>query len=255
MFYEFKHPMRADYFEVETGTDFDFPAHMHHCFEFVTVTDGSMTVSADGNDYTITKGKGILIFPNQIHSFSTSDSSRHILCLFSPNLVSAFSNSVKGKLPLDNSFELDDYLLDILARVSEEDVLEIKGILYLIASSFGKKASYIASQDAPIPLLYRIFRFIEDNYRDKCSLSALAVDIGYDYAYLSRYFKKTVGMSYNDYVNNYRLNHACYLLTNTEKSVLEVSCECGFNSLRSFNRNFKELIGRSPAHYRSEKLY
>lgn len=250
MFYEFKHPMRADYFRVETGYNFNFPAHMHHCFEFVTVTAGCMTVSIDSREYILTKGRSVLIFPNQIHSLHTAFESCHTLCLFSPNLVSAFANSVKGKLPCDNSFESDNYLIDKLAVISENDVFSIKGVLYLIVASFCSNAEFITSQDAPIPLLYHIFRFVEENYRGECSLSDLARDIGYEYAYLSKYFKKTVGMGYNVYVNTYRINHACYLLTNTEKSVLEVSGECGFNSLRSFNRNFRDLIGHTPVQYR-----
>ncbi len=41
-----------------------------------------------------------------------------------------------------------------------------------------------------------------------------------------------------------------YLLRNTDKSALECSCECGYTSLRSFNRNFKAIIGTSPTDYR-----
>lgn len=58
--------------------------------------------------------------------------------------------------------------------------------------------------------------FIENNYNKNCTLANLAKYTGYDYAYLSRYFRKAVGISYNDYVNQYRISKACYLLQNSE---------------------------------------
>ena len=42
------------------------------------------------------------------------------------------------------------------------------------------------------------------------------------------------------------------MLQNNEMTVLEISNECGFNSLRSLNRNFKEQLGIPPAEYRKQ---
>lgn len=73
MFYEFKHSLSADYFLVEKGENFDYPAHMHHCFEFLCVLDGEMCVEVDDLQYTLGAGDALLIFPNQIHSMRTAD--------------------------------------------------------------------------------------------------------------------------------------------------------------------------------------
>lgn len=252
MFYEFKHPLRADYFRVESGENFSFPAHMHHCFELVTVTHGQMTVICDSVEYNLCHGDAVLLFPNRIHSFYTKNESRHTLCLFSPNLVSAYANSVKGKLPESCFFKADEYLTKRLCNIvnGHNSVIEIKGLLYLFTEAFHRRAVYVDSDARPESLLYRIFRFIEDNYKEECSLVTLSQNIGYEYTYLSHYFKNNVGMSYNDYVNNYRISRASYLLSNKNMTILEVSCECGFNSLRSFNRNFRELTGYTPTEYR-----
>ena len=90
----------------------------------------------------------------------------------------------------------------------------------------------------------------EENFNKNCSLKDLSTALGYDYAYLSRYFKKITGISYNDYLNSFRLNSACYLLQNSNLSVIECAEECGYKSLRTFNRNFKEYYGQSPSNYR-----
>ena len=134
------------------------------------------------------------------------------------------------------------------------DILEKKGLLYTLVSGFHKNAKYKEYDAAPDSLLHKIFKFIDDNYCNDCTLAELAKSLGYEYTYLSRYFKKIVGISYNDYVNEYRISRVCYLLTNTDRSVLDISGECGFNSLRSLNRNFKERLGISPIAYRAKGL-
>lgn len=78
-------------------------------------------------------------------------------------------------------------------------------------------------------------------------------ELGYNSAYLSRYFGEVANMSYTSYVNRYKVSKACYILKNTDKTVLECAYECGYNSLRNFNRNFKSIIGLSPKEYRMKK--
>ena len=159
----------------------------------------------------------------------------------------------QDKIPISNAFSPDSYLTTKISVLPEmPSIIEIKGLLYLLVSEFHKNASYRESDSKSDNLIYRIFRFIEENYTKDCTLVSLSKAIGYEYTYLSRFFKRIVGMPYNDYVNEYRISKACYLLTNKRATVLEISCECGFNSLRSFNRNFKKRLGISPELYRNQ---
>ena len=57
-------------------------------------------------------------------------------------------------------------------------------------------------------------------------------------------------MPFTAYANRHRISKACYLLRTTDKTILECACDCGYTSLRSFNRNFKEHVGLSPKEYR-----
>ena len=57
-------------------------------------------------------------------------------------------------------------------------------------------------------------------------------------------------MHYSDYVRNIKISHACYLLRNTHESVIEIAAQCGYSSISSFNRNFKNLTDVSPTVYR-----
>ena len=74
----------------------------------------------------------------------------------------------------------------------------------------------------------------------------------YSPVYLSRFFHENTGMPYHEYARMVEMNHTCYLLKNTGESILEVSLRCGYASLSSFNRSFKQIVGMNPTAYRKK---
>ena len=252
MFYEFKNDLSADEFKLETGVNFSFPEHLHGSFEFITVTEGELSVSIDGAEYTVTPENALLVFPNQIHKFTTKTQSRHLLCIFSTSLVKAYGKVYHSSLPISNSFAPPKELKKRLAECNNgASLLDIKGILYSICGEFDKGAEYVQKKSENDTLLHTIFRFVEENYSRDCSLAELSRATSYHYVYLSKYFKKCVGTSFTEYVTRYRISEACYLIKNTEPTILKTAYECGFDSLRSFNRNFREIIGMPPTEYKN----
>lgn len=254
MFYQLHHLGSSEYFRRETGENFSFSPHLHQCFELIVLLSGSMEVSIAKKTYILKEGDTLLIFPNQIHSLE-SKNSKHMLFIFSPKLIEAFSSKTANAVPKDNSLKLDRYIIDRLFRLSDNSPkTEIKGLLYLVCAAFEENAYYLPFEKSRDGLLSQIFVFVDNNFKKECSLQELSGAIGYNYDYLSRYFKKIVGISYNEYVNICRINHAGYLLKNTRLLIIECSAESGYSSLRSFNRNFKEIMGITPTEYRDLQL-
>ena len=250
MFYEFQHFGVSEYFCKEGGENFNFPTHLHQSFEFITVLDGEMQITVDNNRYSLKKGESVLIFPHQLHSLS-STKSKHMLCIFSPEIVMAYFDKTQKKIPVNNKFVTSQYLINSLDEISENCTdIKQKGILYSICAEFDENAQYITKDVGDRNLLYKIFEFVESNFDKDCSLEHLSKNTGFSYPYLSRYFKNTVGTSFNNYVNQYRLNRACYILKNSDCSILQCALESGYTSLRTFNRNFKSIIGITPQEYR-----
>ena len=253
VFYEFLHLGSPDYLKIETGTNFNFSLHLHQCYEIIFLYSGEMEVSVDNQVFTLTPGKALMIFPHQIHSLRSTQS-QHLLCIFSPRLVQAYSNQHTGLIPQNNLFDTDDYLMQAVARLDNESPMaEKKGILYSLCGQFHRQTTYVPHSTDKENLLYRIFNFVEEEFAGECTLVNLAAKIGYDYSYLSRYFKKAVGLSFNTYVNHFRLSHACYLLENERIPILSCALDSGYTSMRSFNRNFKLFFGTTPAEYRKKK--
>jgi AraC-like DNA-binding protein len=252
--YEAKNSFDTDLCKIETGVDFSFPKHLHSSFEFITATEGELVVSVDNEDYLLKSGDALLIFPHQVHSLKSCVHSRHFLCIFSPKLVSAYSGIYTSKLPISNLFTPTQSVMSTmlgLGETSEVGKLKLKGALYSVCADFDAVASYKDHNMNAPDLLEKIFAFVETEYGKDCSLDALSAATSYHYVYLSRYFKKCIGMSFTEYVNVYRINEACYLLRNGTQSIIEIAMACGFDSLRSFNRNFKKIMLTTPAQYRA----
>lgn len=234
-------------------TDDSFPIHAHRAFEFITVLEGNLTVTADGKEYCLDKGKSVLIFPEQTHSLK-SHRSRHRIVIFSPEIVSAYFSEHAREYPKSNLFTLPDTLFNQLSALKKtSSLVEMKAALYSLCAEFEKNAEFEPKERYKNGLIGAIFAFVEKNYSLDCSLEALSKALGHNASYLCRYFGETTSTPYLTFVNGYRIEKACYLLTNTDKSVLECALECGYKSLRSFNRNFKIHTGISPSGYRKAR--
>ena len=217
------------------------------------VTDGEMVVTVDGTAYNLGCMDALLIFPNQVHKLETTDHSCHFLCIFPQNIVQAYSKTVMSKVPENNIFRPDFSYVERLASLTDRDsVMTVKGALYSLCGIFDENRIYKDRAGGKDSLLSDIFRFVEDNYAGECSLEALAAYFSYHYVYLSKYFKQCTGTSFTDYVNRYRVSQACYLLQNIDQTILKIAYDCGFDSLRSFNRNFKSIMGVTPSEYRAK---
>jgi AraC-like DNA-binding protein len=94
---------------------------------------------------------------------------------------------------------------------------------------------------------------IQDHFTESISLKSIAGTVGYSYNYLSKYFNTHINMSFVDFLNETRVNYACYLLIYTEKNITEIAFLCGYESIRSFNRNFVKIKLCTPKEYRDKQ--
>ena len=253
MFYQLEHIGANVTLKKECGENFSYPQHLHQCFELILVEMGEMIACVNDTSYTLKKGDALLVFPNQIHSIS-STRSRHTLFIFSTHIVQKYYNDVAGKLPISNLFKPTQSAMMLLHALGEDSSkYEMKGTLYTICALFDKQSEYYDAADDKGNTLFKILSYIEKNFQGPCTVEEIAGNIHYNPEYISRLFKEKMGFSCNSYINLRRLNHAVYLLTNTDTTCLYCSIESGFSSLRSFNRNFKKHFGISPTEYKNQK--
>jgi AraC-like DNA-binding protein len=94
---------------------------------------------------------------------------------------------------------------------------------------------------------------IARNYRNKLSVDALARECRTSARNFRRVFQAATGRLPLDYLTAYRLNMAGALLRSTDKRVLDISLEVGFQTLSSFNRSFMRFFKTSPRKYRTSE--
>ncbi len=93
-------------------------------------------------------------------------------------------------------------------------------------------------------------RFINDNYRTDIRLGAAAREADMSLAHFSRIFKKVMGLSYQEYLNNRRIAKAKSLLRSSSRSISEIAVSLGFADPTGFGRIFKKLTGQTASAYR-----
>ena len=81
-------------------------------------------------------------------------------------------------------------------------------------------------------------------------LSDVVKAVGSNRNYVSNYINQEIGVSFYDYVNSLRVEHACGMLLNTDDSVEHVAVSSGFNSPATFYRVFHAVKGCTPSNFR-----
>ncbi len=92
--------------------------------------------------------------------------------------------------------------------------------------------------------------YVNIHYSERINLDEICELFHYAPPYVSRRFKKNFGVSFEDYVQNLRLTHACDLLLGTEMTVEKIAVKMSYSSPSTFRRAFKKQFGVTPNEYR-----
>ena len=95
--------------------------------------------------------------------------------------------------------------------------------------------------------------YIDSHLDEPMSIESIARIFHFSPYYFHRMFSVIVGKSIAAHIRDRRLMLACTQLANTDKSVLSISLDCGYNSAQAFSRAFRDTYGLSPSEYRRQK--
>ena len=98
--------------------------------------------------------------------------------------------------------------------------------------------------------LDKIFMYIEAHYQDTITLNDISAYMGFSSFYFTKFFKKNTGTTFIQFLTEYRLNKAKWILLNEDATVTEVAERTGFSSVKTFHHQFKDLMGISPLKYK-----
>lgn len=98
--------------------------------------------------------------------------------------------------------------------------------------------------------LRAVCQYINESFSGVISQRHAASLAGFSPAAFSRFFHKRMGKTFEAYVTEVRIGHACRGLAHSDNPITTVAFEVGFNNLSNFNRHFRHLKGLSPREYR-----
>lgn len=100
--------------------------------------------------------------------------------------------------------------------------------------------------------LNHIFGIIRKDFQNEIPLESVATQANMTVPAFCRYFKIQSGKTFTQFVNEYRIVHACKQLSDTSKMITEIAEESGYKNFSYFNRQFQKFTGKTPSQYRQE---
>ena len=153
--------------------------------------------------------------------------------------------------------KVKDLLIDVAESDSANRIINLFQVLHIISEE--KNYQFLSSENFSLKSttkgesrIQKVIDYIGDNYTKDITLEDLS-----EVAYMTtnsfcRYFKSRTGKTAFQFIREYRVNKACQMLINGEKSISEICFDTGFNSFSTFNRIFKNLKSYSASEYKSK---
>lgn len=141
-----------------------------------------------------------------------------------------------------------------LSRKRDGYELSAQGYFYLLISLLLEqhlydKNTYDTVSSNHLASLKNVLTFIAQNYSEHITLDTLARIAGMNPKYFCRYFKSITERTPIDYLNYYRVECACELLSTKDISIKETAISCGFNDESYFIKTFHKYKGTTPKQF------
>lgn len=246
---------------------FDAPYHWHDEYEFICVTNGKCECIINGKHIEIEKGQVVLINPGELHAINSINDGHFFAIVFHPYMIfgtelnTLFSKNIIFERTYDENTLVGKTIISAIFRIRSTFynryfgfeliikalITEIFGIIYEnnLYSQNNKK------EITPLNPFAHIIEYVHNNFNEKILLDEISTYSHYSKSYLIRLFKKNTGKTFSAYLNSYRIYKAKEMLDDCDKSVLEISQNCGFENVAYFIKTFKKNTGITPHKYRT----
>lgn len=253
--------------------------HKHTEFELSLILSGTGLYRTDGGAYDIRPGDVFTYATNEPHCITDiDDGGMELLNIqFSPSYIFPefadadfmkifFARSAAFSHRLDRSADCLEEIRQLIMR-AERELREgaadyeysvrfcLVQALITIRRRFGyvdERGSFSAAYKN-FPRIRDAVDYIDAHLSEPLRLDALADIAGFNRTYFCTVFRSCYGMRVWDYIEIRRVEYAKKLLRDdSERTVLSVAVDCGFNNTANYNRIFRKVTGTTPSAYRAE---
>lgn len=261
---------------VNDKENFYYPPHWHNAVELIYSIKNKCYVNVNNTDYVLSENDILYIAAGDVHSFNIHNSKGNVFIIqFDFSELYGFTGNSSEKLFFSKteiiSYSKDKALhnelkMNIDKIIDEYNKKDFAYQLFLNASILNITAilsrTYFRNNDTAknnnkaygFVKLDKAFKYIEENYQYNISLKDVSKAAGFSEYHFSRVFKKITDKNFHSYLNEYRIKKAEKLLLDGDITITQISGNCGFNSMVTFNRIFKQIKGCSPTAYMKMRI-
>lgn len=251
------------------------PLHWHAELEMNVVRRGRMDCIFGDKNLTAAEGDIVIIAPNVLHAiYPHGDGDQEYdTIVFSTDMLGASANdrsAAECVLPLANGgftavhitpshtyynelmITADNIISCAAGNAAHLDMLMKSELLRLfwLLENVGDIDCRSRAETGNNSFIREALEFITENYGENITVDMLSETVHLSKSYFMNRFRQAAGVGAIEYVTQYRIRMVCAQLLKTDKTVSEISFECGFRNLSNFNRQFKRLVGCTPNEYR-----
>lgn len=232
--------------------DISWYTHFHANYEVIYTIEGATEITLNGEKERLEAGEIIMISPYTIHSFSSDENTKTWIGVFSEEFIASFVE--KNKYARYSKFRCDSDIEEILNKYlffeGEPEHYILISCLYMVCNECVKNAAAEEAEQND-KFIHSVIEYITENIGNEITLRGMADMLGYEYHYFSSLFHKCFSINFKSFLNIFRYEKACRLLMDRKKDITWICSECGFGSIRNFNRVFKKMNGATPSEYRN----
>lgn len=227
-------------------------------YELIVVTDGTLYIADEKNNYTVKKNEYLIMKPGYQYGSAPSHCSFYWLHFECPLLhiqnESVFSLPWQGSISSMNRItatfsQLND--INYTYRDTQTNNIYAMNILLEIYNQI--QENLLPHHSFKDYLLQNVKNYIKWNQAYHLTVADLAEHFGYHPKYLSTLFHKETGISLKQYLINETMRCAKAELYNTNRSILSIALSLGFCDGHAFSYAFKHHTGMTPTEYRNSR--
>lgn len=241
----------------------EWAPHWHDYFEFELIAEGFGEHTYNNTHYELKPGSAYLMSYYDFHAIKAKTDMTLVNIHFGEDFIDKeIENFISGGINKFNcEFNENEFkeILSLAEKIKNEEhnSLAFKDVIikgYLTDIIVRTIRNSHADEDKKIPLLIqKTIAYVYKNFKNNLNLKSVAKEMYVTPNYLGVFFKKSIGISFNDYINMLRLKYACNMLTHSSMSVKEIGFASGYNSTEYFLYTFKKHLGTTPAKYRNNE--
>lgn len=246
--------------------NYSVPHHWHDEIEIIYLEYGRVNIYSNEQEYKLKPGDFYIVNSNELHQILGVEPSLHHAIIFHPRLLdfNFFDHTeeqfikpiTSGNAKFSSHVYKDQDHLSIMRQLVDTDVkeyLSIKILIYTLINEFyHHHLIETNAQPNKHDDIKKVILYIQNNFSTCLVLDDIAKQINISPNHLCKYFKKKMGITVFQYINQYRISQSMYLLVNTNLSITDIALNCGFENISYYNRTFKKMTSLTPNQYRHQ---